>query len=54
MSENSDTVATNTEITPDLIRQVTEKVYDLWRKDLRIANERKRLSQRRNHNHNSR
>ena len=35
-------------ITPELVRQVTEKVYALWLQDLKIARERRRLYRRRN------
>ena len=39
-----------TEITPELVRQVTEKVYALWLQDLKIARERRRMHRRRNGN----
>lgn len=32
-----------TEITPELVRQVAEKVYALWLRDLKLARERKRF-----------
>lgn len=30
-------------ITPDMVQLITDKVYELWRKDLRVANERRQL-----------
>lgn len=30
------------EITPELVQQVADKVYELWRQELRIARERAR------------
>jgi hypothetical protein len=30
------------QITPDLVRQVAEKVYEMWREELRIDRERAR------------
>ena len=34
------------EITPDLVRQVADRVYELWQEDLRLANERSHPGQR--------
>ena len=31
-------------ITAELVRQVADRVYELWRRDLRIEQERRRLS----------
>ena len=33
-------------ITPDLVRQVADRVYELWQEDLRLANERSHPGQR--------
>ncbi|MCB8920863.1 MAG: hypothetical protein H6662_04695 [Ardenticatenaceae bacterium] len=39
----SDTqTTTDTPIPPELVQQVADKVYKLWRKDLQIENERRR------------
>jgi hypothetical protein len=34
---------TSVEITPELVRQVADKVYRLWQQDAKIAAERRRL-----------
>jgi len=41
MNESAQT-KTDTTIPPELVQQVTEKVYALWRKELQIENERRR------------
>ena len=40
--QHAQTVQT-TKITPELVQQVTDKVYAIWFRDLQIQNERKRL-----------
>jgi hypothetical protein len=36
--------AKSVEITPEMVRQVADKVYKMWAADLKIASERRRLS----------
>ncbi|MBE2198356.1 MAG: hypothetical protein IAE79_07070 [Anaerolinea sp.] len=43
MAKSDQTSAsTKTKITPELVKQVTDKVYALWLADLKIQQERKR------------
>ena len=35
--------ATGDRITPELVREVTKRVYALWLRDLKLARERRRL-----------
>jgi hypothetical protein len=36
-----------TAVTPELVRQVADKVYELWQKDIQIELERRRWSNQR-------
>ena len=39
---DSDNTGTNNQLTPELVRQVTDRVYKLFLKDLKLENERRR------------
>jgi hypothetical protein len=43
---NTTSKAQNGKVTPALVRQVTEKVMALWRRDLAVARERARYQNR--------
>lgn len=38
-----DNTGTNNQLTPELVRQVTDKVYQLFLRDLKLENERRRV-----------
>jgi hypothetical protein len=41
-NSESDNTGTNNQLTPELVRQVTDKVYQLFLRDLKLENERRR------------